>query len=102
MDLNLEIQEQTAADMARFMIAHLNGGRLGTTRILKAATVEAMQRRRFTNHPAVSGLTYGFQELSIAGQRVLARRVVGREDKAVLVARVIRIGPRRFVQRVVP
>ena len=63
----------TAADMARFMIAHLNGGRLGTTRILKAATVEAMQQRRFTNHPAVSGLTYGFQELFIAGQRILAQ-----------------------------
>jgi CubicO group peptidase (beta-lactamase class C family) len=63
----------TAADMARFMIAHLNGGRLGTTRILRAETVEAMQRRRFTNHPAVSGLTYGFQELHIAGQRVLAQ-----------------------------
>jgi CubicO group peptidase (beta-lactamase class C family) len=44
----------TAANMARFMIAHLNGGRLGTTRILEAETVEAMQWRRFTNHPAVS------------------------------------------------
>jgi hypothetical protein len=32
-----------------------------------------MQQRRFTNHPAVSGLTYGFQELRIAGQRILAQ-----------------------------
>jgi CubicO group peptidase (beta-lactamase class C family) len=63
----------TAADMARFMIAHLYGGRSGSTRILKAETVEAMQRRQFTNHPAVSGLTYGFQELNLAGQRVLAQ-----------------------------
>jgi CubicO group peptidase (beta-lactamase class C family) len=63
----------TAADMARFMSAHLDGGRQGTRRILRADTVEAMQRRRFTNHPAVSGLTYGFQELFIAGQRVLAQ-----------------------------
>jgi CubicO group peptidase (beta-lactamase class C family) len=63
----------TAADMARLMIAHLDGERQGTTRILRAETVEAMQRRRFTNHPAVSGLTYGFQELHIAGQRVLAQ-----------------------------
>jgi hypothetical protein len=55
------------------MIAHLNGGRLGTTRILEEETVEAMQQRRFTNHTAVSGLTYGFQELSVAGQRVLAQ-----------------------------
>jgi CubicO group peptidase (beta-lactamase class C family) len=63
----------TAADMARLMIAHLNGGRLGTTRILRAETVEAMQRRQFSNHPAVSGLTYGFQELHIAGQHILAQ-----------------------------
>jgi CubicO group peptidase (beta-lactamase class C family) len=63
----------TAADMARFMIAHLNRGRQGTTRILKEETVEAMQRHRFSNHPAGSGLTYGFQELHIAGQRVLAQ-----------------------------
>jgi CubicO group peptidase (beta-lactamase class C family) len=63
----------TAADMARFMIALLQEGRLGTRRILKAETVATMQRRRFTNHPAVSGLTYGFQELNIAGQRILAQ-----------------------------
>ena len=45
--------------------------------------MKAMQQRQFTNHPAVSGLTYGFQELNIAGQRVLTQpgdmhaRVVG-------------------------
>lgn len=32
-----------------------------------------MQRHKFANHPAVSGLTYGFQELHIAGQRVLVQ-----------------------------
>ncbi|MEA3275141.1 MAG: serine hydrolase domain-containing protein [Pseudomonadota bacterium] len=63
----------TAADMARFLIAHLQKGRFGTTRILREHTAEAMQRRQFTNHPAVSGLTYGFQELHIAGHRVLAQ-----------------------------
>ena len=61
----------TAADMARFMIAQLQKGRLGTARILEERTAEAMQRRQYTNHPAVSGLTYGFQELRIGGQRVL-------------------------------
>ena len=63
----------TAADMARFMIAHLKGGRLGTRRILEEETVRAMQQRQFGNHPAVSGLTYGSQELHIAGQRILAQ-----------------------------
>ncbi len=63
----------TATDMARFMIAHLQKGRLDTARILEERTAQAMQQRRFTNHPAVSGLTHGFQELDIAGQRVLAQ-----------------------------
>jgi len=61
----------TAADMARFMIAHLGKGRLGAVRILREETAEAMQRRQSANHPAVSGLTYGFQVLNLAGQRVL-------------------------------
>jgi hypothetical protein len=30
-----------------------------------------MQQRQFANHPAVSGLTYGFQELRRAGRRIL-------------------------------
>jgi hypothetical protein len=63
----------TAADMARFMNAHLNGGRLDTSRILEEKTVGAMRQRRFSNHPAVSGPTYGFQELFIGGQRILAQ-----------------------------
>ncbi|MCP5111238.1 MAG: beta-lactamase family protein, partial [bacterium] len=63
----------TAADMVRFMIAHLQKGRLDTARILGERTAQAMQQRRFTNHPAVSGLTHGFHELDIAGQRVLAQ-----------------------------
>ena len=63
----------TSGDMARFMIAQLQKGRLGTTRILGEDTAHAMQLRQFTNHPGVSGLTYGFQELRVAGQHVLAQ-----------------------------
>ncbi|MFZ0789540.1 MAG: serine hydrolase domain-containing protein, partial [Chromatiaceae bacterium] len=63
----------TAADMARFMIAHLQKDRLGGVRILREETAEAMQRRQFANHPAVSGLTYGFQELNLTGQHVLVQ-----------------------------
>ncbi len=63
----------TAADMARFMIAHLQKGRFGAARIFGEGTAEAMQQRQFTNHPAVSGLTYGFQELRIAGHGVLTQ-----------------------------
>ena len=61
----------TAADMAQFMRAHLQQGRLGDTRILQPASSAAMQRRQFTNHPAVSGITYGFLELKRGGQQLL-------------------------------
>ena len=63
----------SAADMARFLIAHLQRGRLGEVRILDQPTAEAMQRRALANHPAVSGLTYGWQELHIGGTRILAQ-----------------------------
>lgn len=61
----------SAADMARFMLAHLQQGRLGKARILRPETATAMHTRQFGNHPAVSGLTYGFQELQRAGRRIL-------------------------------
>lgn len=61
----------TAADMARFMIATLQQGRLGNTRILQPASSTAMLQRQFSNHPAVSGLTYGLLELQRGGQRLL-------------------------------
>ena len=61
----------TAADMSRFMLALLAPGRPGGTAILAPAELAAMQQRQFGNHPAVSGLTYGLQELQRAGQRVL-------------------------------
>lgn len=61
----------TASDMAQFMRAHLQQGRLGDTRILQPSSSAAMQRQQFTNHPAVSGITYGFLELKRGGQRLL-------------------------------
>ena len=57
--------------MAQFMRAHLQQGRLGDTRILQPSSSAAMQRQQFTNHPAVSGITYGFLELKRGGQRLL-------------------------------
>ncbi len=76
-ELNLAVPagalSATAADMSGFMIALLQGGRVGGARILDARSARAMQERQFSNHPAVSGLTYGFQELNIGGQRVLAQ-----------------------------
>jgi CubicO group peptidase (beta-lactamase class C family) len=50
----------TGEDMAAFMLAHLQGGEHGGTRILEPATVEAMHRTQFSPHPSVAGIGYGF------------------------------------------
>lgn len=61
----------TAADMAHLMLAHLQQGRYRGTRILTAQDSDGLLQRQFTNHPAVGGLTYGYQELQRGGQRIL-------------------------------
>ncbi len=61
----------TAIDMARFMIAHLQGGRYGDARILEEETVERMHSRLFAAHPEVSGMAHGFMESTINGERVI-------------------------------
>lgn len=61
----------TAADMARFMIAHLQNGRYGEARILQEATARQMHSRLFTHDPRVCGMTYGFMEKERNGQRIL-------------------------------
>jgi CubicO group peptidase (beta-lactamase class C family) len=61
----------TATDMAQFMIAQLQDGRLGDARILQAATMQDMHRQHFTNDPHVNGITYGFVEMTLNGQRLL-------------------------------
>lgn len=61
----------TAADMARFMMAHLNHGRLGDARILQESTARLMQERHFSHHEWMRGWCYGFEEAFIGGRRVL-------------------------------
>jgi CubicO group peptidase (beta-lactamase class C family) len=61
----------TAADIAQFMIAQLQDGRLGNARILQAATTQDMHRQHFTNDPHVNGMAYGFVEMTLNGQRLL-------------------------------
>lgn len=50
----------TAADMSRFMLAHLQMGRLGEARILKEETAARMQSELFRHHPAVNPFLHGF------------------------------------------
>jgi CubicO group peptidase (beta-lactamase class C family) len=61
----------TAADMARFMIAHLQDGQLGDSRILRPETARLMHSRLFALDEAANGMCYGFYEESRNGHRII-------------------------------
>lgn len=50
----------TAADVGRFMLAHLNEGSYGDARILESTTANLMLRQKFGLHPMLSAWSYGF------------------------------------------
>ncbi|MCE7986970.1 MAG: hypothetical protein DYG89_37830 [Caldilinea sp. CFX5] len=60
----------TATDMAKFMIAHLNHGRVGDQRILQDATCDLMHQKRFAHDPRVNGMGYGFMVSQQNGQTI--------------------------------
>lgn len=57
----------TAADMARFIIAHLEG----RGAILSGRATRDMHRRHATMHPLLPGWTLGFQENDLNGERII-------------------------------
>ncbi len=62
----------TAEDMSRFMLAHLQDGRLGDQQILKPQTAAVMHGCHFVNHPlATSCMAYGFFRDLISGHAAL-------------------------------
>ncbi|MEH7379202.1 serine hydrolase domain-containing protein [Bacillus sp. JJ1533] len=61
----------TAADMAKFMQAYLEGGSFNGKRILKEDTIQHMLQQQFTHHGQLDGMTLGFMEKTINGQRIL-------------------------------
>ena len=61
----------TAADMARFMIAHLQNGRLGTARIMSESAARDMHRQHATGHSRLTGFAYGFYEDDYKGLRMI-------------------------------
>jgi CubicO group peptidase (beta-lactamase class C family) len=63
----------TGGDMARFMIAQLDGASGRDTPILEAGTVQEMQRRQFAQHTRLEGWTYGFFEHVENGQRAIEK-----------------------------
>ncbi|OBY77285.1 penicillin-binding protein [Paenibacillus sp. KS1] len=51
----------TGADMANFMLAHLNGGKLGDATILKTETAAEMHKPQLAVHEKLPNMAYGFE-----------------------------------------
>ena len=61
----------TASDIANFMIAQLNQGRLGDHSILTPAGTALMHDRSYAADPRVGGFAHGFRDRPFNGHRVL-------------------------------
>lgn len=51
----------TSGDMARFMLAELNGGKLDNQAVLQEKTMQAMEQYSVSIHPDIPGVGYGFE-----------------------------------------
>ncbi|HSF79685.1 MAG TPA: serine hydrolase domain-containing protein [Anaerolineales bacterium] len=67
--------QMSVTDMARFMVAHLQGGFYGDAstemRILEESTARQMQNTLYTPDPRLLGMAYGFADMSDNGQWTL-------------------------------
>ncbi len=61
----------TATDMAQFMIAHLQNGQYGKSRILQATTAKEMHRQQYTADPKLNGMTLGFAESNLNNLHII-------------------------------
>ncbi len=59
-------------DMAKFMIAHLQDGKLGDATILKPETAQLMHNSRTSIMAPLNGIELGFYDQDINGHRVIA------------------------------
>jgi CubicO group peptidase (beta-lactamase class C family) len=62
----------SGADMARFMIAHLEGGEYGGARILAPQTVKLMHETPLNMIPPLNRMVLGFYEQNYNGHRVIS------------------------------
>ena len=62
----------TGADMAKFMIAHLQKGAYGENRILSAGTADKMHTSALTLLPPLNRMVLGFYETDINGHRAIS------------------------------
>jgi CubicO group peptidase (beta-lactamase class C family) len=65
-------QAASGADMARFMIAHLQKGAFGDARILQEQTAEQMHTSALTLLPRVHRMVLGFYEQNRNGRRIIS------------------------------
>jgi CubicO group peptidase (beta-lactamase class C family) len=61
----------SAADMAKYMIAHLQNGQYNGAQILKPETAQLMHSRTFELVPEMNGMAYGFYEETRNGHRII-------------------------------
>jgi CubicO group peptidase (beta-lactamase class C family) len=61
----------SAADMAKFMLAHLGNGAFNGQRILSESTAVRMHARAFGHDPRLPGFALGFYEKSSHGLRII-------------------------------
>lgn len=61
----------SAADMARFMMAFLNGGELDGNAILSPETTAQTLSQLYTPDPRIAGMAHGFYENTVNGHRLV-------------------------------
>ena len=61
----------SAVDMSKFMLAHLQGGKLGEAQILKPETAKLMHSRLFGLDDAMPSMAHGFYEEPRNGKRII-------------------------------
>jgi len=61
----------TAADLAHFMIAHLQAGKFEGSQILRPETAQQMHARQFGLSPELNGMCLGFYEETRNGRRII-------------------------------
>jgi Beta-lactamase len=62
----------TGADMGRFMIAHLNQGQFGQSRILRPETAALMHDSAIETAPGLNRMLLGFYETNLNGHRIIS------------------------------
>lgn len=61
----------SAADMAKYMMMHLQNGQYNGVQILKPETAQLMHSQTFELAPGMNGMAYGFYEESRNGHRII-------------------------------